>query len=58
MLVILFLNHVYYTSHLAIVSYPHVAMYEINDTLLVSSVSFFSLFVDGVPMFVFTTWVN
>ena len=54
MLVILFLNHVYYTSHLDIVSYPLLALCGMNVTLLDSSVSFFLfLFVDGVPMFVF-----
>ena len=59
MLVILFLNHVYYTSHLDKVSYPFVALYGTIVTLLISSVSFFSFFfVDGVPMFVFATWVN
>ena len=55
----MFLNHVYYTSHLDIVSYPHVALYGMIVTLLVSSVSFFFVFfVDGVPMFVFATWIN
>ena len=59
MLVILFLNHFYYTSHLDIVSYPLVALYGMIVTLLVSSVSFFYFFfVDGVPMYVFTTWIN
>ena len=56
MLVILFLNHVYYTSHLDIVSYSLVALRGMIVTLLVSSVSFF--FVDGVPMLVFATWIN
>ena len=58
MLVILFLNHVYYTSHLDIVSYPLVALCGMIVTLLDSSVSFFFFFVDGVPMFVFASWVN
>ena len=59
MLVILFLNHVYYTSRLDIVSYSLVALYGMIVTLLVASVSFFfPFFVDGVPMFVFTTWIN
>ena len=44
MLVILFLNHVYYTSHLDIVSYPLLALCEMNVTLLDSSVSFFLIF--------------
>ena len=57
MLVILFLNHVYYTSHFDIVSYPLVALCGMIVTLLDSSVSFF-LFVDGVPMFVFATCIN
>ena len=56
MLVILFLNHVYYTSHLDRVSYTLVALCGMIVTLLDSSVSFF--FVDGVPMFVFATWIN
>ena len=47
MLVILFLNHVYYTSHLDIVSYPLVALYGMIVTLLVSSVSFFILLLMG-----------
>ena len=51
MLVILFLNHVYYTSHLDIVSYPLVALCGMIVTLLDSSVSFFFFFVDGVPTF-------
>ena len=56
MLVILFLNHVYYTIHLDIVPYPLVALCGMIVTLLDSSVSFFFLFfVDGVPMFVFVT---
>ena len=38
--VILFLNHVYYTSHLDIVSYPPVAFCWMIVTLLDSSVSF------------------
>ena len=50
MLVILFLNQVYDTSHLDI------ALCGISVTLLDSSVSFF--FGDGVPMFVFATWIN
>ena len=58
MLAILFLNHVYYTSHLDIVSYPLVALYGMIVTLLVSSVSFFLFVVDGVPMFVVATWIN
>ena len=58
MLVILFLNHVYYTSHLDIVSYPLLALCGMNVTLLDSSVSFFRVFVDGVPMFAFATWVH
>ena len=57
MLVILFLKHVYYTSHLDIVSYPLVALCGMIATLLVSSVSFL-FFVDGVPMFVFATRIN
>ena len=57
MLVILFLNHVYYTSHLDIVSYPLVALCGMIVTLLDSSVSFF-FFVDGEPMFGFASWVN
>ena len=57
MLVILFLNHVYYTSHLDIVSYPLVALCGMIVTLLDSSVSFL-FFVDGVHMFVFASWVN
>ena len=54
MLVILFLNHVYYTSHLDIVSYPLVALCGMIVTLLDSSDSFFFVVVvvDGVPMFV------
>ena len=56
MLVILFLNHVYYTGHLDIVSYPLEALCEMIVTLPVASV-FFLVFVDGVPMFVFTTWI-
>ena len=55
MLVILFLNHVYYTSHLDKVSYPLVAVCRMIVTLLSSSVSFF---VERVPMFVFATWIN
>ena len=57
MLVILFLNNVYYTSHLDRVSYPPVALCGMIVTLLDSSVSFSSFFVDGVPMFVFATWI-
>ena len=45
MLVILFLNHVYYTSDFDIVSYPLVVLYGMVVTLLVSSVSVFFLFV-------------
>ena len=56
MLVILFLNHVYYTSHLDIVSYSLVALCGMIFTLLDSSVSF--ILVDGVPMFVFATRVH
>ena len=41
MLVILFLNYVYNESHLDIVSYPHVALYGMIVTVLVSSISFF-----------------
>ena len=44
MLVILFLNHVYYTSHLDIVSYPLLALCGMDVKLLGSSVSFFFLF--------------
>ena len=44
MLVILFLNHIYYTSHLDIVSYPLVALCGMIVTLLDSSVSFFLFF--------------
>ena len=40
MLVILFLNHVYYTSHLHIVSYPLVALCGMIVTLLDSFFSF------------------
>ena len=40
MLVILFLNHVYYTTHLDIVSDPLVALCGMIVTLLDSSVSF------------------
>ena len=58
MLAILFLNHVYYTSHVDIVVYPLVALYGMIVTLLVTSVSFLLFFVDGVPMFVFATWIN
>ena len=56
-IVILFLNHVFYTSHLVIVSYPLVALCRMIVTLLYSY-GFFLLFVDGVPTFVFATWVN
>ena len=42
MLVILFLNHVCYTSHLDIVSYPRVGLCGMIITLLDSSV-FFSI---------------
>ena len=58
MLVILFRNRVYYTSHLDIVSYALVTLCKMIVTLLYSSVSFFSFFVNGVPMFVFATWGN
>ena len=51
MLVILFLNHVYYTSHLDIVCYPLVALCGMIVMLLDSSVSFF-FFVDGVPIYI------
>ena len=44
MLVILSLNHVYYTSHLDIVSYPLVVLCGMIITLLGSSVSFFLFF--------------
>ena len=57
MLVILFLNQVYYTSHLDLVSYPPVALCGMIVTLVDCSVSFI-FFVDGVPMFVFATWVS
>ena len=46
MLVILFLNHVYYTSHFNIVSYPLVALCGMIVTLLDSSV-FFSFLLMG-----------
>ena len=52
MVVIFFLSHVYYASHLDIVSYPLVAFCGMIVTLLVSSISFFLFFNDGVPMFV------
>ena len=61
MLVVLCLNHVYYTSHLDIVSYRLVVLCCIIVTLFDSSVFcvlFVCFFVDGVPMFVFATWVN
>ena len=58
MLVILFLNHVYNTSHLDIVYYPLVTLCGMIVTLLDSSVSFFFFLVDGVPMFVFATRVH
>ena len=45
------------TSHLDIVSYPLVAMCGMIVTLLDSSVPVLC-FVDGVPMFVFASWVN
>ena len=57
MLVILFLNHVYYTSHLDRISYPLVALCGMIVTLLDSSASFF-FFVNEVPMFVFAAWIN
>ena len=47
MLVILFLNHVYYASHLDKVSYPLVAMCMMIVTLLYSSVSFFHFLLMG-----------
>ena len=47
MLVILFLNHVYYTSHLDIVSYPLVALCGMIVTLLDSTVSFFLFLLMG-----------
>ena len=47
MLVILFLNHVYYTSHLDIVSYSLVALCGIIVTLFVSSVSFLPFLLTG-----------
>ena len=50
MLVILLPNHIYYTSHLDIVSYSLVALCGMIVTLLDSCFLFF--FVDGVPMFV------
>ena len=56
MYVVLFLNHVYYTSHLDIVSYALVALCGMITTLLDSFVSFF-FFVDVVPMF-FATWLT
>ena len=43
----MFLNHVYYTSHLDIVSYPLVALCGMIVTLLGSSVSFFFLLLMG-----------
>ena len=52
MLVILFLSHVYYTSHLDVVSHPLVALYGMFITMFDSSVS---LFVDGEPMFAYAT---
>ena len=55
---ILFLNHVYYTSHLNIVSYPLVALCGMIVTLLDSSVSYSFFLVDGVPRFVFAKWVS
>ena len=57
MFVILFLNHVYYTSNLDVVYYHLVALCGMIVTLLDSSV-FYTFFVDGVPMFVFATWIN
>ena len=47
MLVILFLNHVYFTSHLDRVLYPLVALCGMIVTLLDSSVYFCFFFVDG-----------
>ena len=47
MLVILFLNHVYSTSHLDIVLYPLVALCGVIVTLLDSSVSFFLFLLMG-----------
>ena len=41
---VLFLNHVYYTRHYNIVSYPLAALYGMIVTLLVSSVFLFLLF--------------
>ena len=46
-----------HTSYSVIVSYPLVALCRMIVTLLYSSVFFF-FFVDGVPTFVFATWVN
>ena len=47
MLVILFLNHVYYTSHLDIVYYSLEALCGMIVTLLDSIVSFFSFLLIG-----------
>ena len=44
MLVILFLDHAYYTSHLDIFSYLLVALCGMIFSLLISSVSFFFSF--------------
>ena len=54
---ILFLNHVYYTCQLDIVSYPLVALCGMTATLLDSSVSFIYI-VDEEPMFGFATCIN
>ena len=51
MLVILFLNHVYYTSHLDIVSYPLVALCGMIVTLLDSSFSFCFLLMGYLCLF-------
>ena len=47
MLGLLILTHVYYTSHLGIVSYPLVALCGMIVTLLDSSVSFFLFLLMG-----------
>ena len=44
--------------NLDIVSYSLVALCGMIVTLLDSSVSFFLFFVDGVPLFVFASWLN
>ena len=51
MLVILFLNHVYFTSHLDIVSYPLVALCGMIVTLLDSSVYFLLLLMGYTCLF-------